>query len=149
MIDRTNIKRISIYIVFIFFLLFNFGSGFVLAQSPPPPANNTNGPGIISGMTYICNHGGDNGNCDFADVIAAILNLVNVGVKIALSLSVIVLAWAGYNYMVSGSNPSKRSDANKMLWKVVVGIVLILAAWLIVNLITSALLGKSLDSLTI
>ena len=94
-------------------------------------------------LTYECNPPGD---CEFSDVIAAIQNLVSWGVTFALAFSVVVLVFAGYKYMISGDNPGERKEANKMLWKVVVGIVLVLAAWLIVNLITDVLLGKKLDN---
>ena len=102
-----------------------------------------------TGITYEC---GDNspdgkvatsGNCDFADLVAATRKAVNFGVTFALMFSVVVIAVAGGQYMFYSDNPAKRKEVNAMLWKVVIGIVFILAAWLIVTLITRALLGNS------
>lgn len=79
------------------------------------------------------------GNCTFADLIVGTKKVVDFGVKFALFFSVIVIAYAGFNYMISGDIPSKRQEANKMLRKVAIGIVFILCAWLIVTLILNAL----------
>jgi hypothetical protein len=97
---------------------------------------------ITKGITTVCTNGPggtSNGECTFGDLWAAVQNVVNWATGFALSFSVVVIAWAGYNYLISGDNPSKRRDANRMLTKVVTGIVLMLAAWLIVKLITTAL----------
>ncbi|MES2213487.1 MAG: hypothetical protein V4473_01440 [Patescibacteria group bacterium] len=87
------------------------------------------------GIAYVCN-----GECTFADVIGAIKKVINFGIEFALFFSVIVIARAGFIYMTSGGSPGERAKANEMFRKVAVGIFLALAAWLIVTLITSALL---------
>ena len=132
-------KKISAIVGVVFAFTLVVSPVFIYgAASPQTQAGNT-------GLTYEC---GDNvaggtktaGNCDFADLMAAVKNVVNKGTLIALSLSVIAIVYAGFNYMISGDNPSKRGEANKTLLNVVKGIAFILAAWLIVTLITSALL---------
>lgn len=101
-----------------------------------------------TGFTYEC---GDNnkdgntaGNCTFEDLVAATRKVVNWGVTFALAFSVVVIAVVGGRYMVYATNSSKRQETNAMLFKVLKGIVFILAAWLIVTLITNALLGKAI-----
>ena len=89
-----------------------------------------------TGITYQC----QNGECDFNDLILATKKVVDFGTTFALEFSVVVLAYAGFKYMQSGDKPAERTEANKMLTKVVVGIVVILAAWLAVHLITTSLL---------
>jgi Type IV secretion system pilin len=59
--------------------------------------------------------------------------------KFLESVISIVIAWAGFNYMVSGGNPGKRAQANGILTKAVIGIFFIVAAWLIVQFIVKAL----------
>ncbi len=95
--------------------------------------------GDTTGLVYECGDDETVGNCDFADLIAAVKNVVNKGTIITLSLSVIVIAWAGFKYMISGDNPGERKKANEMLLKVVYGMVFIIAAWLIVSLILRGL----------
>ena len=43
--------------------------------------------------------------------------------------------------MTTGSNPGNKAKANKMFMNVAIGIFFMLAAWLIVKLITNALIG--------
>ena len=129
-----SIKNISAFVMMVFFFVLVFLPVFTYsAISPQTQAGNT-------GLTYECGDGPTAGNCDFADLMVAVKNVVNKGTLIALSLSVIAIVYAGFNYMISGDNPSKRGEANKTLMNVVKGIAFILAAWLIVTLITSALL---------
>jgi hypothetical protein len=82
------------------------------------------------------------GNCGFTDLIDAVKKIANFMVTLGLSFSVVVIALAGWKYMKSGDNPGERKEANEMLQKVAIGIGWILAAWLIVNLIMTALVGK-------
>jgi|SRR3989344_6966104 len=127
-------KKISAIVGVVFAFTLVVSPVFIYgAASPQTQAGNT-------GLTYECGDGPTAGNCDFADLMAAVKNVVNKGTLIALSLSVIAIVYAGFNYMISGDNPSKRGEANKTLLNVVKGIAFILAAWLIVTLITSALL---------
>ena len=99
-----------------------------------------------TGVTYDCaieNSGRAQGECTFQDLIAAAQKVINKIIPLTLGFSVVVIAYAGYLYMISGDNANKRKEANEMLRKVVIGIVFILAAWLIVSLILSALGVKS------
>lgn len=111
-------------------------------------AQPVNQPGVSqtsdTGITYECPPVDKNGvlvygECDFNDLVEGTKKIVNFGTGFALMFSVVVIAWAGFNYMISGDNASKRSDANKMLLKVLYGIGYILAAWLIVTLILNGL----------
>ncbi len=79
------------------------------------------------------------GECTFEDLVEAVKYVVNWASAFAISFSVVVIVYAGANYMMSGDNPGKRKQANQMLQKVAIGIALIVAAWVIVKLITSAL----------
>ena len=89
-----------------------------------------------SGITWECN---PPGNCTFGDLINAVKTVVNWGTIFALQFSVVVIAYAGFKYMISGEKADERAKANKMLRSVVIGIIFIMAAWLIVTLIIRAL----------
>jgi hypothetical protein len=123
---------IEISVLFSFFLPI-----FALAQGQinPPPSS---AKGIISGLTYECDHT-QAGECTWDDLLAATKNVLDKGTIFALEFSVIVIAYAGFKYMTSEGNPGKIKEANTMFYKVAIGIVVILAAWLIVTLILGAL----------
>ena len=88
------------------------------------------------------------GECTFDDLVKAVTSAVDKIVEIALGFSVVVIAWAGYLFMVSGDKPGERTKARGMLWKVVEGIFFIIAASLIVHLIASTLLNESVVKVT-
>ncbi len=108
------------------------------------------GSGGKTGIVWECTGGstGRAGDCDFyKDLIPEVINIVNFGTVTALLFTVIVIAFAGWKYMISGPNPGKRSEANQTLLKCAIGIAVILGAWLIVHLITSTLLNSSIPNL--
>ena len=128
-----NTKRMSLVFSFILFTLSFFPLFFAYAQNVIVP----------TGITYDCanqNFNRAEGDCRFEDLIFAVQKVVNYARNLALGISVIVLVVAGFRYMISGDKPAERAKANQMLWKVVLGIFFILAAWLIVKLITNALI---------
>ncbi len=97
-------------------------------------------------IIYICVTGAP-GECTFQDVISAVQKLLGWARNFALFFSVIVLVVAGFKYMTSGGNPGKISEANKMFEKVAIGIVVVMSAWLIVTLITNALLEPGISTI--
>ncbi len=90
--------------------------------------------------------GGRPGECTFTDLINAVRRVTNEGTKFALGFSVIVIAWAGFKFMMAGESASERSKAAGMLLKVVQGIVIIIIAWVLVRLITTAVLDDTVPT---
>ncbi len=133
---RIAIQKISAGTSILFLLALFFLPTFAFAAPTQETQNNQ------TGITYEC----VDGNCDFNDLIAAVRKVTNWGTLFALQFSVVVIAYAGFKYMISGDNASERAAANKMLISVVKGIVFILAAWLIVHLIVSSLVSTSIFS---
>src|SRR3989344_8657377 len=104
MISALKIKKVSVNLATFFLLAFAFLPIFTYGVEAP----NTTGKG--TGITYECvDSKGLPGNCDFNDLIAATKKAVNYVVPIALSFTVVVIAWAGFLYMKSGDNPSERT----------------------------------------
>ena len=99
-----------------------------------------------TGITYVCDRGKP-GECDFQDVILAVQKILRWARDFALFFSVIVLVIAGFKYMISGDNPGERTKANEMFKKVAIGIFFVMAAWLIVTLITNALLKDGVSTI--
>jgi hypothetical protein len=86
--------------------------------------------------------------CTFSDLIILFKNLIAYMVYIAVPIAAAMFVYAGFRYITSGANASQRSNANAMLWKVLTGFVIILAAWLVVYAITSVLLKSEFNPLT-
>lgn len=79
--------------------------------------------------------------CTYYSLIELIKTLIHDLVLISTLLAVIVFIWVGFLLLTSGGNESQMSRAKGMLWKVLIGYMWILAAWLIVYTITSVLLN--------
>ena len=80
-------------------------------------------------------------NCKCEHLIKAAENILNTGIYFAVFISAILFAWAGWK-MISGKSfgdEAKISDAKKILWNVIIGLVIILAAWLLVDTIMRTL----------
>ena len=73
----------------------------------------------------------------FNEILKPVMKIYNLVKYSATVLAVVVLLFAGVNYMVSGSNPAKREQAKNMITYVVIGLVVIWASPLIVNFIVS------------
>ncbi|HEY4509124.1 MAG TPA: hypothetical protein VJC13_02475 [Candidatus Paceibacterota bacterium] len=129
---RTTLKFKSFFVLFIIFSTAVSLPIFVHADVSKTSGN--------TGITYECGDGPTAGDCSFQDLVAATKNVTNFGAKFAISFSVVILALVGGRYMFYADNAGERKKTHAMLTSVVIGIVVILAAWLIVTLITTSLL---------
>lgn len=77
--------------------------------------------------------------CGFGGVLAIVQNVVNFIIAISIIFATIIMVWAGGLYIVSATNPESRSTANKMLLNAVIGILIILCAWLVVDFVMKTL----------
>ncbi|MFH1547397.1 MAG: hypothetical protein ABIC57_02835 [bacterium] len=77
------------------------------------------------------------------ELVATILNTAIIGAAI---ISVVYLIYNGIKYMVSGGDATKTEEAQKGLANAIIGLVVCLAAYLIVNFITG-MLGFTLTSI--
>ncbi len=77
--------------------------------------------------------------CGFGGVLAIVQNVVNFMIGIAIIFATIIMVWAGGLYILSAANPESRSTANKMLLNAVIGLLVVLAAWLIVDFVMKTL----------
>lgn len=79
-------------------------------------------------------------DCGYNDFLQLIKNVINRLILLSFPIAAGVFAWAGFKYMTTGI-ADKKAEAKSMIVKVFVGFVIILAAWLIVNAVLSALLN--------
>ncbi|MCX6701765.1 MAG: pilin [Candidatus Zambryskibacteria bacterium] len=142
---KSNVKKIGGFVTILFlFALMSLPSFVYSAESATSKKTGAEGTGITYECAETINGNVVYGNCDFQDLMNAVKKVTNFAAIITLSLSVIVIAVAGYKYMISGDNAGERTKANEMLRKIALGIIFILAAWLIVTLITNTLLKDAI-----
>jgi type IV secretory pathway VirB2 component (pilin) len=73
----------------------------------------------------------------FDQILQPVMKIYNLVKYIASAIAAIALLAAGITYMISGSDPKKRDNAKGMAMYVIIGLVIIWAAPLVVNLIVS------------
>lgn len=82
----------------------------------------------------------DGTDCGFDDLIRMSSNLINWLIYISIPIAAVVFMYAGVLYVTAAGNPSRVSQAHELFKNVAFGLVIVLAAWLIVYTITNALL---------
>ncbi len=82
--------------------------------------------------------GGCQSVCDLA-LLAQ--NVLNDGIYLAVFLSAVLFAWAGFKHMTAGGSPDQIHQANKVFSAVFIGLIIILSAWLIVGTLLSVIAG--------
>lgn len=68
-------------------------------------------------------------------VLQVIQNSFNFLVSASIILVVIFLVIAGFTFMLSGANPGAREAARRRLGNTVIGLIVILSAWLVVDFV--------------
>lgn len=84
--------------------------------------------------------GGCQSICDIATVAQ---NVLNVAIFVIIFLSAFLFAWGGWKYLTAMGSESEVHAAKELLWNVMIGLVLILAAWLLVNTLIETLTSNS------
>ena len=80
--------------------------------------------------------------CSFCHIAQLAQNVLNTGIYIAIFLSALLFAYAGVKYISAGGEPGKATEAKSIFWHVGGGLLLFLAAWLIVDMIMGIMLGR-------
>ncbi len=81
----------------------------------------------------------DGADCHFGSILTLVHNGVNFLILLILPICAIVIAYAGFLFLTSGGSTETLTKAKGVFIKAVIGIILILAAWLIVNTILATL----------
>jgi len=75
----------------------------------------------------------DGVNCTVCDIATLAQNLLNAGIYIAVFLSAVLFAWAGFMALSAGGRSEQYTEARRIFLNVVIGLVIILAGWLVVD----------------
>lgn len=74
-------------------------------------------------------------DADFEEVLAPLTTIYNLVKYAATVVAGLVMLFAGVTYIANGSDPGKREKAKNMVMYVIIGLIVIWAAPLVVNLI--------------
>lgn len=78
--------------------------------------------------------------CDFNGLLATANKLIEfLLVYFATPLAAMIFAYAGFIYLTSGGNSNKVGQAKKIMLNMLIGYLIALCAWLIVNTIFKTL----------
>lgn len=80
------------------------------------------------------------------DMSSYFVSVFRILIGVAAILAVIVLIWAGFEYVVGAANPQTRSDAKDRIIGALLGLLLALVAWIILNTINTRLVTSEITA---
>ncbi len=101
----------------------------LFAADPPPTVTGAGGLIPCAGP-----------DCNFGDFILLIQKVMAFLLKIAVPIAVVLFSWAGFQYITAVGDEGKIKNARSMMTSVFVGFGIALAAYLIVNVLTTVFL---------
>ncbi len=110
---------------------------FLLAAGLPLATHAALGTFAGQIIPQVCNCPGS--AADWGCVLQTIQSFMNFSVYIATIIITLFIALAGFTYMTSGGSAEKRSLANKRVANAVIGLVIVLVAWLLVDSVMKVL----------
>ena len=120
-----------------YFIVLTLSLGLVLAPSSAYASNLLllNGSdSIVPTACHAC-------PCGVAGAFQFVQNIMNVMISIGVIFMIFFIVWAGFLFITSVANPESRSKARSMLINAFIGMIIVLAGWLIVDYIMKALNG--------
>jgi hypothetical protein len=111
----------------------------VLSFSFAPQAHALNiWEGALCGGTPITT-GGPTGPCTLCDAFVVGMNIINFLTQIAIPITVGVTVWGGIKMMIAGGDPGKIQDSKKVIWSGFKGLLIVMCAWMLVNIFFSVI----------
>lgn len=111
----------------------------VLPQATHAASTSFFGPIIPTSGQCVCAGSAPDWGC----VLQLIQNVMNFIVTLATVGITIFIALAGFSYMSSGGNPEKRTQANKQIMNAVIGLLIVLCAYLLVDSLMKVLYNQN------
>lgn len=77
-----------------------------------------------------------------SDLLGVVTRIINWVLGILGLVAVIIIIIAGFEWMTAGGDPDKVTNARKRMQQALIGLAIILAAWLIVSFVLNTLVGE-------
>ncbi|MEK7548950.1 MAG: hypothetical protein AAB496_00435 [Patescibacteria group bacterium] len=90
-----------------------------------------------------CGPGLAKSSCSFCDFLTLGQNIINLGIKLAIPIAVAIIIAGGFMIMFSAGSTERVSTGKKIITSAVVGVIIALAAWLIVDITFRVLAGQT------
>jgi hypothetical protein len=100
---------------------------------------------MLASTTANCNV---TGSCNLCDALQVFKNIVNILFTIAIPLAVALIVYGGIRVMTSGGSEQNVSEAKNIITSALIGLVIALAAWVIVSVILSVIAQSSFPTTT-
>ena len=71
--------------------------------------------------------------CTACDLLVLLQNLIQFGIKIAFLLVIVFVVYGGFRWLLSGGNEASIKAGQKIIIGSIIGLIIILSSWLIVN----------------
>ena len=85
--------------------------------------------------------GKDEPACAFCDLFKLGQNIINFLMGISTILAVAFIIYGGIMMMVNSGNPGKLKESQGIIWSAVMGVVILLSSWVILNTFFNLLTG--------
>ena len=82
-------------------------------------------------------------NCDFCYFMKMVNNVITWLFGLLVLIAILLIVYAGFQLVVSAGNESAWTKAKEMLTNVIIGFVIVMSAWLIVDTVLKALINPN------
>lgn len=89
--------------------------------------------------TPLITTGGPTGPCNFCDAVVVTINIIKFLFQISIAIGVLMMVWGGIQMMIAGGSEEKVGKGKKTITAAFIGMVIALAAWIIVGTLLSFL----------
>jgi hypothetical protein len=139
-------KKIRVVILALLLMTPSLFGGFLLAQDPPSSEMPEETKVILCNTKLVDGQFTD--PCNFEHFVELGRRIINLAIYLAIPLAALSFAWAGFTILTAGGNMGQRDKGKKIFTKVAIGLFWVLAAWLVINTILSALLKDGYSPLS-
>ncbi|TSC96488.1 MAG: Uncharacterized protein Athens071426_99 [Parcubacteria group bacterium Athens0714_26] len=87
-----------------------------------------------------CGDSGD--NCTVCDFFVLVKNIINWMINVSFALAGGFIAWGAFDIMIAGGDEKKMTAGREKITTAVIGLAIVLGAWLIVGTVMQILSGS-------
>mgnify|MGYP001053266598 CR=1 FL=1 len=82
------------------------------------------------------------GGCDLCDAIKVVQNIIQMLFELAFLITGGMIAWGAFVFMTAASSEERVKKGRKIMTSAVIGLVIVLCAWSIINVLLHLLTGQ-------
>lgn len=86
---------------------------------------------------------GDTGNCTLEDLLDVVVMIINYMFSIAGLIAITFVVWGGVQMILANGNPTQIQAGKSTVWHALLGLVLVLAAYMVVVFVIGVFTGNT------